>query len=213
MSQNRGKQKRLAAQKKKREKARVERHRPSLSEDAARRRLVREAEGMPEGPTWISAGWDKPEDDAPELVSVLFTRKLPAGQVLPFLVMVDRTCLGVKNAMIAAPMGPLPLATFIDTLRDVHEGFDPVDPLIGKSIVFHALDYAKSLGFEPHEDFEQILVGARPEVLADTPYARPARPIYVRGPDDDAAAILKKLEGKDPLVVNMEESLDDDEED
>lgn len=211
MSQNRGKQKRLAAQKKKREKARSTRSRPALNEQAALRQLVREARVMPEGPAWISVGWDKPEDDHPELVSVLVTRKLPAGQVLPMLMMVDRTCLGVKNALIAIPMSAAPMSGFVASLRDSLGGFDPISPSIAKSIVYHALDYAKSLGFEPHEDFEEELLGPRPDVLVETPYARPQRPIYMSGPDDDVDAILKQLEGKNPLVVHPEDGLEDDE--
>lgn len=63
-------------------------------------------------------------------------------------------------------------------------------------MIFHALDYAASLGFAPHRDFVATLVGTRPETLVDTPLARPERPIFVPGPDDDVARIVGVLTAK-----------------
>ena len=53
---------------------------------------------------------------------------------------------------------------------------------------------SRSLGFEPHPDFHEPAVGPRPAQLLDTPFARPSRPYYVSGPDDDAEAILRRLD-------------------
>jgi hypothetical protein len=64
------------------------------------------------------------------------------------------------------------------------------------AVIFHALDYAASLGFAPHRDFVVALVGTRPETLVDTPLARPERPIFVPGPDDDVARIVRVLTAK-----------------
>jgi hypothetical protein len=61
-------------------------------------------------------------------------------------------------------------------------------------VVFHALDYARSLGFFPHEDFEVALFEPRPASLSETPLAKPARPIYISGPDDDVPMILDHLD-------------------
>jgi len=56
-----------------------------------------------------------------------------------------------------------------------------------------ALDYAQSLGFGPHEDFEPALFEPRPESLAQTPLASPTQPIYVSGPHEDVFMILAQL--------------------
>jgi hypothetical protein len=59
--------------------------------------------------------------------------------------------------------------------------------------VFHALDYASALGFEPHRDFKSALFGPRPEALENTPWSAPAKPIYVSGPHDNERVILQRL--------------------
>jgi hypothetical protein len=63
-------------------------------------------------------------------------------------------------------------------------------------VIFNAIDYAATLGFSPHRDFVAALVGPRPDTLLDTPLARPARPVFVPGPDDDVARIVRVLTAK-----------------
>ena len=74
-----------------------------------------------------------------------------------------------------------------DKLRDC-------EPLEAQSVVFHALDYARSLGFLAHEDFEVALFEPRPEALLATPLAAPARPIFISGPNDDVRRIRGHLD-------------------
>jgi hypothetical protein len=63
-------------------------------------------------------------------------------------------------------------------------------------VLFNALEYAASLGFAPHRDFVSALVGPRPETLIETPLSRPSRPIFVPGPDDDVARVVRVLTEK-----------------
>jgi hypothetical protein len=72
----------------------------------------------------------------------------------------------------------------------------PAELLLAQSVVFHAIDYARSLGFEPHRDFVPGLLGERPAVLLETPLCRPERPLYVAGPHDDVDAITSRLEAR-----------------
>lgn len=193
MSQNHGRQKRLADKKRKRaDKARNRPDRPKLDEAAMLRRLVAEASAAPQGPVWISHGWDEIGDE-PELVSVVFTRKLTGPYVLPMLLLVDRTCLGVKEAMVARPMTGPELDRFLRDLAEAHGGLVPVDLLVAQSVVFHALDYAARLGFSPAADFEPELLGPRPPRLLDTAWANAEKPLFLPGPDDDVEAILATL--------------------
>jgi hypothetical protein len=67
------------------------------------------------------------------------------------------------------------------------------ETLLAQSIVFHALDYAESLGFPPHRDFEPALFEPRPEALLETPWCLPERPYYVAGPSDDVPRTLLQL--------------------
>jgi hypothetical protein len=59
--------------------------------------------------------------------------------------------------------------------------------------VFHAIDYARRLGFQPHPDHSAALFGARPEELQATPWHAAEKPYYVAGPFDDTPSIVDQL--------------------
>ena len=70
----------------------------------------------------------------------------------------------------------------------------PCAPLFAQSVVFHAVDYAAALGFEPHHELDEELFGPRPLELIQTPHCRLARPIYIAGPHDDVARVRATLD-------------------
>lgn len=155
--------------------------------------LLRTARSAPFGPAWISVSLATPDAELPELVTAVVTRRV-RGLLLAELMIVDRTCLGVKNAMLMPLMTELDL---LERMEGISRSGDPLracQPLEVQSVVFHALDYAQSLGFSAHEDFESALLEPRPESLLDTPLAKPATPTYVSGPHDDVQAILRRLD-------------------
>ncbi|MCK6590109.1 MAG: hypothetical protein L6Q76_21270 [Polyangiaceae bacterium] len=123
----------------------------------------------------------------------MVTRRAPGGALIPAIALVDRTCLGVKNGFVGRPGNTLDLMGYLDTLGRTHGGMEECDLLVAQSVLYHAIDFAHSLGFAPHHDFPEPLFGPRPEELLDTPYARPSRPIYASGPDDDAIKIIRQL--------------------
>lgn len=187
-----GKQKQLAKQKKRREAAR-RKHAPVIA--ASRAALLRQAATLPHGPSYVSADFTMTRTDPPRLVSVVVTRRAPGGVLLPALALVDRTCLGVKNAFVAEPMSEYQLGAFILEVGRAHEGgMAQCELAVAQSIVWNAVDYAASLGFEPHPDFPAALFEPRPSPLVETPLSKPARPVWVRGPDDDVEEILATLD-------------------
>jgi hypothetical protein len=143
------------------------------------------------GPCFVSAGWDDPA--APRLVSLVVTRRLGLDELLPHTLLLDRTCLGIKNAMLSSPMTEDDLADFVDKVGSLHGGMEECDVLLAQSLTFNALDYARGLGFSPNADFHEALLGPRPDVLLKTPWCHPERPIYISGPDDDALRIVAQL--------------------
>jgi hypothetical protein len=156
--------------------------------------LLRLAQAAPFGPAWISAVIDELDADSTfPLLTVVVTRRL-RGLLLAELVIVDRTCLGVKNAMLLPLISEADLLERLDSLAGGRSAFRRCEPLEAQSVVFHALDYARSLGFFAHEDFEIAMFEPRPESLLDTPLAKPARPTFISGPHDDVPAILARLD-------------------
>jgi len=189
---NRKQQQKLQKAKSKREDAR--RKSSSRALQHTRTALLARALRAPFGPCWISAALEEtPDAGSPALISVLVTRRV-GGLLLPCLILVDRTCLGVKNAFTGPPQTELELERLRRDLSSSGDRLRETDLLTAQSVVHHAIDYANSLGFAPHRDFQPGLIGERPSALLDTPLARPDRPMYVSGPDDNVAMVLARLD-------------------
>lgn len=158
---------------------------------SARELLMRSAARGEFGPCFVSRGWD--DLSVPALVSVLVTRVMPSGDLFPALALVDRTCLGIKDAMVREPMTSRELAEFVEMVGRPHGGMVSCEPAVAQSMVFHAIDYARALGFQPHPDFAAALFGPPPTTLVSTPWCAPERPIYASGPRDNVAMITSRL--------------------
>ena len=189
---DRKRQKKLEKNRKKRELAKKDARKLEAKYQGAS--LLRLASSAPFGPCWVSAALDEPEDEVPPaLITVLVTRRI-RGQLLGLLALVDRTCLGVKNANLLALQSELELLDFVEATSDRLGEFRACEPSEAQAVVFHALDYAASLGFAPHPDFEASLFSPRPESLRETPLAHPARPFYAASPHDDIITVVAQLE-------------------
>ena len=177
------------------------------------------AASSPFGPCWMSRSW-RDGTVPPALVSVVITRDL--GRVfLAHMMLVDRTCLGVKSAFTVGPLTAGELAREVERVAMAHvEGVEPVDVVDAQSLVFAAVAYAARLGFRTDRDFDARIVGPAPSPLRPTPLSTPERPFYFPGPDDDQERILATLRravGEDGFHVGSpdddfeDDDLDDDE--
>jgi hypothetical protein len=185
-------QRKLQEKKKKRELAKKRTRLEAANRPSDEQLWVRAGSRAPIGPCFVSLGWD--DTSTPQLVSLLVTRALSDGDLLPHILLLDRTCLGVKNAMVLAPMPEDELDELVERVGTPHGGMEECDALVAQSLGFHALDYAARLGFAPNPDFHEALLGPRPDELTLTPWASAERPVYVPGPDDDIASILAQLQ-------------------
>lgn len=196
MSNERKQQKKREEKRKKREAIKTKNRKLQQGLPTSLQGAIRHAVSYPFGPTYVSAGWNVTEGERElPLVTVVVTRVLPDKRIVPGVALVDRTCLGIKNGFAQLPMTVAEFARLVDGIGlSYFAPMETCDLLLGQSIVFNAIDYARSLGFMPHPDFPAPLFGPRPEVLIDTPYARPEKPMYFAGPDDDVARITAQLE-------------------
>lgn len=147
----------------------------------------------PFGPCAVSSGWSS-EEDLPPLVTVVVTRKLHGDRLYPILALLDRTCLGVKDFHMPGPMTEGELRSFLHLVGEPSSGMEDCPPLVAQSLVFHAVDYARRLGFEPHRDFVEALYGPRPAELLPTPWHAEEKPIYLAGPRDDVKRVRSRLD-------------------
>jgi hypothetical protein len=185
-------QRKLQDKKKKRELAKKRSRLEAANRPSDEQLWVRAGSRAPLGPCFVSWGWD--DASTPQLVSLVVTRALASGDWLPHVLLLDRTCLGVKNAMVLSPMTKDELDELVERVGTPHGGMEECDALLAQSLTFHALDYAAKLGFAPNQDFHEALLGPRPAVLTETPWASAERPLYVPGPDDDMLRILAQLQ-------------------
>jgi hypothetical protein len=150
------------------------------------------ASRAPFGPCFISAGWDEAAT-RPPLVTVAVTRRLAEGDLMVGVAIVDRTCLGIKDANTEGPLTDGELEDYVDELRAT-ESLQLCEPEVAQSVVFHAVDYAQRLGFAPHRDFRPEVFGPRPEILLATAFHNVPRPLFVSRPHDNDAAIIAQLQ-------------------
>jgi hypothetical protein len=209
-------QRKLEKKKKKRETAKKRVRAEMARRPSDEERLIRSAARCPFGPCAINLGWNDEGVGPPSLVTVVVTRALDDEQLLPTVAMVDRTCLGVKDGFVMPPLSRSELPELLERIYRVHGGVEDCEPLVAQSVVFHAVDYARRLGFEPHPDAELSLFEPRPAELLATAWHAAEHPMYVSGPDDDVDAIVARLEaavGADNFDVirgDLFEDFDDD---
>lgn len=159
---------------------------------------------------WVNHGWaagltvtghtDWPgvgataESGESGLVNILVAREKGSSvSVCGYLV--DVWCLGVKNALGPKSVDRRKLPGFTDWyFRSYDQPPLAVSIELAKHVVFGAIKYAHELGFEPHPDFVGCVshLGTW-EGSSDITFGHEGKPMYVQGPYDDAARIIRTL--------------------
>jgi hypothetical protein len=110
--------------------------------------------------------------------------------------LIDTWCLGVKNAIGPKRMHPRELEAFKrQYFRQWRSEGIPVPLELAQHLVLGAVDYARSLGFEPHPDFRRSrrALGSWDGPSAIT-FGMNGKPLYVNGPYEDPQRVLATLE-------------------
>jgi len=164
----------------------------SLWSYAGKMHRIQHADDYPVEACYLNTDWKEQG-----LARIVVTRSQDKGRAMVGVFLVDIFCLGVKNAFCNEGL----------TRRQIEDellprNYQDEEPMrIGisyaKEIIYGAVDYARTLGFEPHPDFELSR-----HVLGTEEFSRTRRlefggpegkPLYIAGPNDDAAAVLGKL--------------------
>lgn len=168
---------------------------------------------------WVSPGWSvgltvDGHPEWPDVTSadtsrsgvavVLVARRDRPRRVRVCGYLVDVYCLGVKNAIGPRLMKDEDLPSF---RRLFFGGFEEAgEPLeapveLARHLVFGAVDYARTLGFEPHPDYVPVASDlGRWEGPSAIRFGREGIPFYVQGPYDNGRQVLSTLSrtvGKD----------------
>ncbi len=144
-------------------------------------------------PQWPGAG-DTAEPGESGLVNVLVARER-GSRVRVCGYLVDVWCLGVKNVLGPKPVDRRGLPGLMDGFFSSYDQPPLAAPIdLARHLVFGAITYARELGFEPHPDFAACASHLGPwEGGTDITFGREGKPMYIEGPYDDAARIIRTL--------------------
>jgi hypothetical protein len=174
-----------------------------LSKDEAKNNpylMIKNAGNYPIEFCLIKEGW---QNDG--LASILIVRKNhEMNKFLYSNFLIDTFCLGLKNVYFNIGVD----MSHIDLMLNAQPwNMEAIDYETCRGLILGAIDYAKSLGFEPHKEWNDN----KNFVEADKPYTtkhrfgKNGKPFYVQGPDDNVKAILKILGNQGEYVLNEEE--------
>lgn len=130
---------------------------------------------------------------------LILARQMPDGGVAYADYLVDVFCLGVKNVFtqIESAFG---YRTFLAKVSEISQ-FTRTSPEAFAKLVTGAVEYARSIGFAPHPDYEEarlLLAGIDPTASPEQfEYGKDGAPHYIQGPSESparAAAILARVQ-------------------
>lgn len=152
--------------------------------------------GVTGHPDWPGLPAGESESGESGLVGVFVARDT-GSTVVACGFLVDVFCLGVKDTNGPKTMDRRKLPDFTRTFFSAWAGQAPVAaPLdLARHVVLGAVDYARSLGFEPHPDFAKgaALLGDWEPGSSDVTFGRDGKPFYINGPRDDTYGNIAKL--------------------
>ncbi len=130
------------------------------------------------------------------LTVCLIVRKQPSGYYTFANFVVDRFCLGIKDAMSSCNVDDLKLQELKDNLA--HSGpVESVSPEYFHNMIYAAKDYAEDLGFSPHKDFilaEYLLEDSYiTNGIDEIEMGKNGRPFYIQGPFDNVKRVIATL--------------------
>jgi hypothetical protein len=109
--------------------------------------------------------------------------------------LIDYWCLGVKDALSKKCDRAKYEFLLNRTAQTFGEAMQEIPLEQAQAIVFGAVDYAASLGFSPHADFEAAKVGLGPrlEQLQPIEFGKSGKPFYCSGPYDNPQKVIQTL--------------------
>jgi hypothetical protein len=121
---------------------------------------------------------------------VCLSRQPPNGHVAFAVFLVDRYCLGVKDAIVEV----VPRATYDRRIMgELLSRFQAKNmaPAAARKVVVGAVEYARTLGFQPHPDYARghpIFGDIDPAQSAEQfEYGKDGKPFFIAGPHDGPA--------------------------
>ena len=121
------------------------------------------------------------------LGQAIFSRQLPSGEVAFAVFLIDRYCLGVKDAF----GGIRSRAEYRELIDHFEENATLVElpPADLRCLIEEAVEYARDLGLEPHSDLRRVqpIFGDidPSDATEHFEFGHEGRPLFIAGPNED----------------------------
>lgn len=128
---------------------------------------------------------------------VVSRRHEKSGDVVVGVFLVDLGCLGIKNGFLSL-LSSQEYRQLLGNILPLQRRAD-CDPDLAAKIILTGLEYAESLGFQPHPDAVEafpVLIGADASACDElVPVGDgQGRPYFISGPHDNVKRVLRTLE-------------------
>jgi len=132
------------------------------------------------------------------MANIYISKKMPGGNFIIGLFLVDIYCLGLKNTFYQFNLSSVESK---DLLKKFIEHYDsklpPCDIALAHNIIYGGIDYAEEIGFKPHKDFGLTEFLLNPDLIDDgideIEFGKDDKPFFINGPDDNVARVLGVL--------------------
>jgi hypothetical protein len=126
---------------------------------------------------------------------VMVTRSKGYNRFVAASYLIDYWCLGVKDAMPPRNCNDSQYKNFVQlSYSQFGQEYEEISLEQAQALVWGAIAYAKTLGFEPHRDFEQSKahLGESTSEIG-LKFGHNGKPCYVEGPYDNNMKIINTL--------------------
>ena len=102
---------------------------------------------------WVDAAPDA--QDTAGMITVMVVRRQGWNKVSLCGFLVDAYCMGVKNVLGPDIMDDAEMRKSREYVFSDYVGWQEAPLELARELIFGGIEYARTLGFEPHEDFEK----------------------------------------------------------
>jgi len=154
--------------------------------------IITKARSLPFSDCYIIKDWKESG-----MATIYISKKMPSGNIIFALYLIDIYCLGVKNVGLKFNVSEDFKKSFLAKLFSGPNKFIKGSLSEMHNIIFGAVDYAADLGFSPHPDFALAQHLLDPELITDgideIEFGFEGKPYFVAGPDDNVKKIIETL--------------------
>ncbi len=154
--------------------------------------LQTKARNLPFYECYISKDWQEKG-----LATIFISKKMPSGNYLFGVYLVDVFCLGLKNTLYNFNLSEVEYRERFEKITQAAEVFETSDLETAHNLIYGAIDYAEELGFYPCADFKITQYILDEDLITDgideIEFGKDGKPFFINGPSDNIQKVIATL--------------------